>query len=452
MDVTKNHVESGLRELGFFAIQESIEDLKVLAETMAKNASTSTAPRFESFPSYIPVESSPVYSKPVIAVDIGGTSTKAGIRVSNGASVSWKMLFEHPNDQFKPVTGDKFSDFAKMLAEEMAEKLSSLNIELADVAAAGFVWSNAMKNSLTPEGSITGCIEDRKHYTKGEWFINDLTDGSNIGNMLADAFKAAKFNLLRYLIANDTTLAMKAIPGAAAGMVASTGLNGTLVAAVGGADGKEPVICNGEIGGRFFIPENYLSKADYKDQGERAATVEAITAGRFLPQLFVSYIEALANETLPSLQPLVKELHKLGTTRWATAFRAKDLNALCNDKGNFSGRLENPALYTSEVVDQLSELAKHLVDRSTLCAALTAYATVVTQFDGGTKKLTVAMDSRLAREMPGYLTSMQKHLNSMAPAGVSITVTLAEPLQIAEGSVSVPMLGIANALDSLLAE
>ena len=79
-----------------------------------------------------------------------------------------------------------------------------------------------------PNGN-SGRVVDRELYSKEEWFIKDVVNGCDLGKFFCEAFQDIGFHLKNFLIANDTPLTMTSAEACDGGMVASTGLNATLV-------------------------------------------------------------------------------------------------------------------------------------------------------------------------------------------------------------------------------
>ena len=61
----------------------------------------------------------------------------------------------------------------------------------------------------------------------------------------------------------------------------------------------------------------------------------------------------------------------------------------------------------------------------------------------------VALDSRLAREIPLFWDIIRRTLKDLSPKGKEINLKLIDRMKVPGGAFSVPMLGATNALDSL---
>lgn len=452
--MSKNFSEM-LEELGLSRIESSLPELCSYAAKMADAAGRDDdRPAFEAFPSYIPPVAPEVNFECVLIIDIGGTSTKTAIRRKTGNEFTWTMLFEAKNLETMPGTGsgNSFIKFSEIISEQIISTLDALKIAPSAIEAMAVVWSNAIENRIDDKYNVTGVIADRLHYNKGEWFIGDLEDGDDIGQMLFGALSQRGLSVDTFLIANDTPFTMKANPVAHAGMVASTGLNGTLVKNLQELDPSAPsrrVICNAEMGGRMVIDSAFRTRADFIDDDEEAEYLEFLTAGRFLPQLFVSYIIALEQQGVSAFTPLADYLKSLGPARW-NEFRSKDMNLLTLDKEDFVSRRESADLYTAEVLGLLEELALALFRRSAVLCALVAYATVSNQLQENSRRI-VSVDSRLGREIPSFMGIFKEALASITPPSTTIELSLMSPIDLGKyEKISVPMQGAAYSLDSLL--
>lgn len=451
------NVRNQLQSLGFYAPIEAFEVLKRQAQTMAILAGTDSPElKFEAFASYIPARRAKYPHNSQLVIDVGGTSTKTGLRVcDNSGFEHWHILFELKNDELRYSEDHELplESFAFHLGEHLVEHLKRMKVPRDNISTCAIVWSNAMLNRLLSDNrGITGSVVQRERYTKGEWFIEGLENGSDLGQIFLKGFERNGITIGTFLIANDTPLTMKALPEAHGGVVASTGLNGTLVksyAELGIEDRSDAtVICNAEMGGRFFIDESLLSRADKIGTNQPAHTLEFLTAGRFLPCLFTEHIMQLADNGLDCLKPLHADLVARGENRWS-AFRSKDMGLLLSDRSEFLKRRTSPDLFTPENIDILSQLASEIFIRAgTLCAVI-AYGTIANRIDSLDKPI-VALDSRLAREVPSFKEAFTKSIRTMSEAlAKPITSPIVLPLDVEGGKISVPMQGAAHALDCL---
>ena len=450
-------IRDGLKELGFFSVVESLSVLKAQARTMVQLAGTDTNElKFEALASYIPAKRAKYPHDSQLVIDIGGTSTKTGIRLCDQSGFEhWHLLFELSNSDLQH---DEDSDlplasFAFHLGEHLIDNLKRIGVNYHSISTCAIVWSNAMVNKrLDNNRGITGFVVQREKYNKGEWFIDGLEDGTDLGTLFLDGFARNGLNIKTFIIANDTPLTMKALPEAHGGVVASTGLNGTIVKSFKELDLEDKsgstVICNGEMGGRFVLDQSLLSRADLVGTAEPANTIEFLCAGRFVPRLFAAHIIELAAIGCTELRPLSESLLQKGEERWSV-FRAKDMGLLLSDPQQFLSRRENPALYTTPVLSALSLLSSEIFVRSARLCSVVAYGTISNRLPDLDKAI-VALDSRLAREVPLFKETFTAQLQAIADDEETvITCPLIRPLEVEGGKVSVPMQGAAHALDCL---
>lgn len=438
-----------LEELGFYRVRNGLEEINAEAARMAAAAGRpcSGAPCFQTLPSFIPARAAQRRRPAVLSVDIGGSSTKVGVRlVDQAQAVHWLLLFERENETLRAVLPglNSIEAFCTLLARSTAAALAACGLDARRIAACGIVWSNPIENRRDAEQGVLGVIVKRAIYSKSEWFNVDLVDGVDIGLLFLEAFNAEGFTLRRIVISNDTTLTMKAAPGADAGMVASTGLNGTLVKRLSelGLAGDEEVICNAEMG-RMPIEARFLSAGDTLRGGRPADEIEYLSSGAFLPVLFVRHLLRLAESG-------VREF--AGAAGWLRDRRgqgedeltAAELTALLFRPEDFFRKRpsfpDTPALR-----ECLAQLARELFGRSAALASVVAAATVSNRPPTAQPR-TVALDSRLARENKLFWELLQRETVRRTPAPCMKLLT---PLAATGGSISVPMQGAANALDAL---
>jgi hexokinase len=451
-DSLKTRIQDALREVNFYSVIDALPEIAQQGRTMAINAGRNIKPAFEAFPSYIPAEDRIAECSCLLAIDIGGTSTKAAIRTCNHGTPNWKLLFELKNLDLKEVEfkENAFDAFCKILANHVERGLVSAGVPKEDVAACGIVWSNAMENIALPNVGITGKVVQIEKYQKGEWFNAGLENGRDLGEDFLMALSRRKLKIDKLLISNDTPLTLKATPGAAAGMVASTGLNTTLLKSakeLGLGAGAELMICNSEMGGRFILDPKYLCPLDKLSETQSASTVENLTTGNFLPLLFTSYIFNCQRLNLPELANLREYLMTLENKAWEE-FRSRDLSLLLSDQSFFLRRHTKRSLYTPEVLACLTSLTEELIERSAILCAMIA-AISVSNLEQREEPYLISLDSRLAREIPAFWSKMQSEIVTQNYFNQKIQLNLVHPIELANGKISVPMIGAANGIDSL---
>ncbi len=448
-----NQIQSSLKNLNFYAARLSLDSLYDYAKLANANAGKNLKPAFEALPSYLTIANQKLNSSSILTIDIGGTSTKAAVKINHGSSVEWRMLFENKNLEMLDVAlGDNpFTAFCKMLGNQVERSLVTAGIPRDSVTGCGLVWSNAMDNKPWPGTGISGLVTQVDEYTKGEWFTKDLVNGRDLGVEVVDSLRKRNIPVKTFLIANDTPLTMKSLPQADAGMVASTGLNATILKSekdLGISDRSNYMICNSEIGGRFYLDDCQIkTAADFIDDFQPALTIEHISVGNFLPRIFCSYILVLAEE-ITELQPLAESLKNMGSEKWVE-FRSRDLSLIISDPEFFLNRRSNRQVYNDIVLQLLSELSSELLVRGAeLCSAV-AYGSVA-NLVGSKDVLNIALDSRLSREVPIFWTTLQAQLATLSKnLEQKITLNLMKPLEVKTGKISIPMIGVARGVEEL---
>ncbi len=448
----KNKVQLALNEVGFYRILQNLDAIADQGQIMARNAGTPNTPAFEAFPSFIPVQSSAPSCPCLLTIDIGGTSTKAGVRLTEGGFQDWKLLFELKNLDLQDVQfkDNAFDAFCKILANHVERGLVSAGIPKEEVSACGIVWSNAMENKQWNSIGVTGVVTQLEKYKKGEWFNAGLANGRDIGEDFLKALKRRKLPIKKMLIANDTPLTLKATPGAVAGMVASTGLNATLLKSakeLGIGENTDLLICNAEMGGRFILDPTLLTPFDKISSTQIANTIESLTTGNFLPMLFTSYINSYQELGLLELAPVKDHLDELEDSAWEE-FRSKDLSLLLHDQSFFLRRRTKRKIYNDAVLDVLACLTEELIIRSAqLCAIIAASS--VANLPISEQAHVISLDSRLAREIPLFWKVLTNSLEQKHYFGQKLELNLVKPIELEAGKVSVPMIGVAHGIDSL---
>ncbi len=406
--------------------------------------------RFAQFASYIPAESVPPRHPAEILIDIGGTSTKVGVRrlLKGRKDPEWRVLFEDPNDDFneKGRTGSGLQRFTAAVAERTKKALQSASIALTGGWGLGIVWSNAMLNRLVPGEGVHGQIANRHNYTKGEWFNADSKEGESVSQPFLEAFRRAGLQVATIAVANDTPFTMKALNGADAGMVASTGVNATLVSDLQGS----LVISNAEMGTTCRMPKELLSEGDRLYPGVRCSVIEQQLSGKFLSQIFAGHILALVKAGVAELAPVASFLEGKGEDAYLH-FQTADLSFLTSKPEKFVEQHRELGALPAPTLKALQLLAQHLILRAAKLAGLMAFASIANQLSRKSS-FVIALDSRLSREMPSFWEEMQQTLKRCMPPAKSATLTLIDRLPVPGGVLSVPMLGAAYALDSLYAE
>lgn len=450
-------IEKHLKELGLYRIESHLDELYRRAKEMTFAAGTSSnAPQFAAFPSFIPADSRQPQAGVSLLIDIGGTSTKTGIRrVNSDHREVWETLFETKNREFQidGVGVASFETYSELLCDAVLSSLEIAGVALSQVQNIGIVWSNALVSERVSDTIISGKMAAKEFYNKGEWFLEGLNEGDDIGAMLRGAFESRGMKLQKFLIANDTPLTFKAARFASSGVVASTGVNGTIVKSLeelGIGNDSTRIICNAQIGDTFRLDSDWLSAGDELDGNRKADQIERMIGGGFLRKILCAYVFALCDLGAEEFVDLASALRAMGEGRWKE-FRGTDIGLLVGEDSDITRFMERRSFeleMTDQLASSLRELARALVVRAAKLASVVAFATIANQFERG-ERLVVSLNSRLAREMPLFWSVMRKEFYSRIPFPAQAELVLVEPIYTSGGSISVPLRGAATALDSL---
>ena len=455
-DTAEPALNSALRDLGFYRLTDDLPALCHTARTLAAQAGSAILDeKFEAFPSYIPAQPAPPLAAPILVVDIGGTSAKAGVRTGVVEGVEqWQFLFEAKHDKLNSPAAfpTPLHNYADQLARAVARNLNEKNMNQLDSQHLSIVWSNAIDTQPLENRGVTGIISKAERYVKGEYFVEGLKNGTDLGQILLESFARHGLPIKQILISNDTCLTMKASPGSSAGMVAATGLNATLIkslAQLGLGSDNVGIICNSEMGNKFSINPELLSTGDWYAHGKRANSIETLIAGRFLPGLFTCHILTLSEKTQPELLPLARALKQLGSGAY-THFSARDIADCFMNPTEFVATKNQGDLYTPSVMVTLGQLGQELYKRAGRLAAVVAYGSICDQPDRS-EPFIVALDSSLARTTPVFAEELRKTCEILSLPGHNFRCELVQPINTPGGKISVPMRGAAFAMDSLSA-
>lgn len=436
-------IEKILREQGFYALTDTIDRLQARAHALRAAAKKEDGEHgFPLFPSYIPPRKPKGKVGAAFIIDIGGSSTKVAFRRASNEKETWEILFERANDSFLSQHSEKGNDsafevFASSVTAAIHSSAEHLALSAAEPLFLTVVWSNPMRNLPPDRCGISGVVSSRDNYRKGEWFTKSLQDGDDLGAPFRRGIEAQGYQLQKLLVGNDAPFTMTASAEADGGVVCSTGLNGTLVMAV--TEDGEPVICNGELGGFFPMEKETLAQGDKLRQGQSVRCIEHLVSGKFLPQLFESYLSSLA-----------AELRLEGEMLEGLSFKTADLTYIAAGEWRELAPEKRQLLEGGEQLqEKASFLAQELYKRSAKLAAIIAEVSIAHAKEASQPAL-LALDSRLAREMPLWWEQFQvmfAHLTQHYAEPPQLK--LLEPEQGENGIVSVPMLGGARALDRL---
>lgn len=364
----------------------------------------------------------------ILAIDIGGTNVKAGLAqryLSNRPD--WRLLFDLPNAELsKRGTGTRpIESFATNLSLTIQDALKGLSLD-RKIQGVGVVWSNAVESRQLDSCSVsgvTGLVSGvaQGTYRKDEWFIQDLSDGYDLGALFLSELKSVDIAPERFLVANDTIFTLTATPGAHAGVVASSGANCTLT---GTSSSERREIFNSELGSIYKIPHNLLSAGDAFLGSEIA--LEDLISGKWLPRLLKAHISRES------------EL---------------DLNGIDFNPHDISGIIRGIPLRTEirECIKDLAltqTVAKALIRRAAHAAAGLCFFSICNQIESGVKRFKISLDSAMARNIPGYAVELESIFSKlMKRRNCLASIELREPLQLDEqNTISVPLIGAANAV------
>lgn len=430
-----------IHDIDIYKYLDNFSELKKKAIYLSNTAgNTDQKEAFYAHPSFITTRNASEHVKNCLVIDIGGTSTKVAIRTINNNVISWDFLFETNNKDIYIEQDNTHSCklFFKLLTKKIKELLP---LELTSLSI-GLVWSNSIKNEVTNRG-IEGYVCNRNNYRKNEWFIKDLKDNDNVSEFLIEAFNNESLSVKTILIANDTVLTLKATKNADSGMVASTGLNTTIIK----TDSNQSTICNSESGGTFLVGDIIATKSDKIESFKKANTIENYTSGLFLPQLFTNYILDSADK-VSELKDLKKYLSLLGDNIWSE-YNTQDMALILYDKKSFLENKPNKKDYNDDALFALEIFAQELFIRSAKLTALVTFSSIANILESKDQFL-ISIDSSLIREVPIFKEEFAGQLAELIPEGKRVDIVLVRPIQTKNGVVSVPMIGASNAVDSLI--
>jgi hypothetical protein len=380
----------------------------------------------------------------ILLIDIGGTHTKVALTHEGN---EFEFLFDDPNESFRPAgphDGLALRAFLDTLLCQIAEAAPTLVRNPVPVRV-GVIWSNQIRTRplVTPELSgITGivCGLHGGGYRKGEWFLEGLHDGHDIGQEFQHALDSSGINADVLVIGNDTVFTLFAQPCSHAGVVVSSGANCTLV---GAGVGGEYTIYNSELGGMLLLPDSMLSRGDriYSTSRESASiAIEELCGGAWFRDLCISHIEALTE--VPEGRALlpIRAAIRQGTL----SFTNSSLSALLSDNKVIPTEFAN---YDHSAIETLTALVGALVHRAGALAATIIYLSVCSQIKRGNLAPTISLDSSMARHFVGYFTSIEAHLKYLMQDVSTFSLHLVKPIKLAGGAeITVPMVGLARAL------
>ena len=175
-----------------------------------------------------------------IALDVGGTHTKAALAHFAPSGESWRVLFDIENVDLIGSAPSKLpiESFCTRVATQCGAAIRQSGYTPIAVRSVSVVWSNQIESApVTKQGvvGVTGLVNGitAGTYRKSEWFVSGLHDGYDLGTLFLESFQRVGFQPQVFLMGNDTVFTLTALPGAYAGVVASSGGNCTDVGVSG---------------------------------------------------------------------------------------------------------------------------------------------------------------------------------------------------------------------------
>ncbi len=431
-----NSVDEALRKIGLFSAVDNLQSILEAGQSFVRSLCEDSSQSARLLSSYLKTSSWHKPASNCLTVDIGGSFTKAALRDAAG---QWLVLFELSNEALKPAGSgaNLITQFTSALAEQIVDSLKNFNIDKECLNSVAVVWSNAIENRFLGPGRI-GAVTATEDYKKGEWFVESLPIGTELTGPFFSSLVECGLSIEKFILSNDTPFTLLALNGADSGVVASTGVNATLV--------RNNEIANAEMGASFAIPEVYLCEADYVSEMRRGSLIEFLIGGSFIPRIFGNVlVNPLISKSNRRLSDIADYLGSLGSERWLF-FDARDLASLLGTKEAFYKA--HPQACFLEGVEFLEQIAAEVVKRAASLLGVVIYCSVYNQLNDK-DQFRVSLDSWLAREIPLFNEFVNRSAQTLFPTGKSLDIKLQEPLMTERGSISVPMQGAANALSDL---
>ncbi len=444
MSTTAELLHQAAGQLGVFNAIEGLSEIVRLGKLRLHNACYQKgAPScaWDSSEIHLPDPKRPERYRSSVLIDIGGTQTKVGYQNERGEI---RCLIDHPNTWFQSADpgGDTpaLEPFISALIAEIKKCVPNLEPD----CRLGLIWSNQVQcvqiDTPTTRG-VSGIVRGSKSggYRKGEWFLRGIRDGDDIGALFLRALGRANWHPAVFLLGNDTVFTLFATPRATAGVVMSSGGNCTVI----GDEGREKGhIINTELGGNLAVPDHLLSDGDRFCAGMRGVptlSLEELCAGLWFPTLVYAHVCAAAE--LPDCAAL-----------------APLRDALVSGEVSFNNRMLVASIKApdSELVPQalrnagesFTGLLEALVRRGGALAGALCYLSVANQIEHPEGPVSISLDSSMARHFPGFFSSLSQTFKELC-GGHSVELHLAQPLALGgRGDISVPMQGMARALNT----
>ena len=188
----------------------------------------------------------------------------------------------------------------------------------------------------------------------------------------------------------------------------------------------------------LLIPHQALSDGDLallKKKDASTLALEELCAGNWFAESVRTHLEIASNyDEGTVLRPLFQADLEISN---------RSLSAFIVSKPNGFSQLP------PDTQTLLRDITSALIDRASLLAGLLTYLSVIDQVKAGLRKVTVSLDSSMARHFQGYLNGIQNAVNALRPTEVEISIKLIHPIELPEGAeISVPMQGLAQVLSN----
>ena len=446
-----------LKENGFGNFADNFQNIKNRILQMSRNSSNyignisnSIKEIYKCHKSGLHVSSEDIITRvadsDLISVDIGGTHVKVAL-VKKGKTVKdAEFLFDLDNKDFKRDIKDD-EKIVEVFMDELAKKILGYTKD-KDVSLSKFaiIWSNPVVSKEFIDGdykSITGIVSGISEglYEKSEWYCKTklkegekgvpLKDGDDLGEMFRETFRKRGILVKRLIIGNDTVFTQKALPGAVAGAVLSTGGN----AGCAYADGE---ICNLECGGVIKVFSDELSKPDkliheYQENGE--LDLQHLCTGYWFSPIFEQYVLAASDNEVAECSNLAKQIRAFAENKDKLkdeertfvknkyiSYAAKNSDLLLDDdefsKLTSVGSEEVNFFknYTKEEREAFVILSKNLIDRAARAGAGIIYSSIADKLDNfffRNQNFTIALDSSMCVYMFEYYSKLRNYLNEL---------------------------------------
>lgn len=441
-----------LRQAGLSRLEDALGKAGVYAEKLARNAGQEQGCMLQES-GVEAASANPTPGTVVYVVDCGGTKTTISQRIVGATSddVSWSIVKSGRNAEFD--VGDSATRPINRYLHNCFAQIKSANAGSNEVSLA-LTWSNGLKVAPAPVGVAgVGALVDgvgAGSYRKGEPFTKGLYDGFDLGAAVAEAAAAHGLNLKTLVIANDTIYTANAHPGCDAGVICSTGANGTII--IPDSQGRR-MLFNAESGGKFFVASEWL--ADCERDWARAhgrdvciedlsAGLESATTGLGVGRLLSLHAKHLAGQR--GLMKVLAPVEKVIDDNGLGVFDGRAVTLLANGEFKaFKAIKECFSQFDQAQLNVLQSIAANLERRAGLAAALLSYVSIARNVSSTPRAFTVALDSRIADGSAIFRAALEEGLQQLLQ-GNAVTVQYKKT----QGGITVPTQGGASSLDQVM--